>query len=148
NQTANAGGGGTATVPDFTASVSASDPCGSVTVLQSPTAGSSAAIGSNTVTISAVDGAGNTNTCTASFVVIDNTPPSITPGAGDSSAEAGASCQAAVPDFTVGVSASDNSGVAPTVTQSPLAASMANYGTNTVTLIASDASGNSATCTA
>src|SRR6185503_9881844 len=58
-----------------------------------------------------------------------------------------ANCQAAVPDFTVGVLATDCNGPL-VITQSPVAGTLVGLGTTTVTLTVRDASGNSATCSA
>lgn len=149
NQTGIAGGGGTAPVPNFTNSVVASDNCGNAfTITQSPTIGTPVGLGVTTITLTVTDAAGNTNSCTATFTVNDTTAPNITTCAGNQTAEAAAGCQALVPDFTAGVVATDNSGVAPVITQSPLAGTLANFGTNAVTLTATDGSSNSAQCTA
>ncbi|MEY2410597.1 MAG: hypothetical protein QOF48_3267, partial [Verrucomicrobiota bacterium] len=64
---------GQATVPDFTIQVVATDACSSVTVTQSPLAGTIIGSGITTVTLTAADAAGNTNACTVQFVVRTNT---------------------------------------------------------------------------
>ena len=72
NQTVAANSNCQALVPDFTASVVASDACGgTVTLSQSPAAGTLTSIGalSTPVTITATDAAGNTSSCVASLTV-------------------------------------------------------------------------------
>ncbi len=78
----------------------------------------------------------------------DVTPPVITACAANQIVSADGTCHAAVPDFTAGVTGTDNFGATPTVTQSPTAGTSVGLGTTTVTLTTTDASGNTATCTA
>jgi parallel beta-helix repeat protein len=148
-QTVPAGASCTALVPDFTATVVALDNCSSsLTITQSPLAGSTANLGSTAITITVADAAGNTTQCSTSLTVADSTAPSITTCAADQSASAGASCTALVPDFTAGVVALDNCSSTLVVTQSPVAGATANLGANTVTITVADAAGNTTTCTA
>jgi hypothetical protein len=149
DQTANANAHCQATVPDFTANVSATDNCSpasSLTITQSPVAGTSVGIGTTVVTITVTDSYGSTATCTVNFTVSDITPPVINTCASDQSANVNTNCQAAVPDFTAGVSASDNCGF--TLTQSPAAGTLVGLGTTVVTITATDGSSNTASCTA
>lgn len=120
-----------------------------VVISQSPAAGSIVSAGSYTVTITAENAAGET-TCTATVNVVDVTPPVITsPCPSGTSASAGSSCQAAVPNVTGGVTASDNCTPAGslTVTQNPAAGTLVGLGTTTITITVKDAANNSATCT-
>src|SRR5204862_382204 len=105
-------------------------------------------VGTNTITVTATDAAGNSATCTTSFVVTDNTAPTVVCSA-TPSAFADANCQATVPNVLGGVSVSDNCTPtnAITLTQSPLAGTLLGLGTNTITVTATDAAGNSASCT-
>src|SRR5206468_4501183 len=118
------------------------------TLIQSPAAGTLVGLGTNTITVTATDAAGNSATCTTSFVVTDNTAPTVICSA-TPSAFADANCQATVPNVLGGVSVSDS--CTPTnsitLTQSPLAGTLVGLGTNTITVTATDAAGNSATCT-
>jgi len=124
----------------------ASDNCGSATVTRSGVpAGNLFPVGTTVVTYTADDGHGNTATATQAVTVIDNTPPAITACATAQSVFADASCQAAVPDFTGGVTASDNCG-AVTVTQSPAAGTPVGTGATSITLTVKDAAGNNSTC--
>ena len=75
------GTNGMVTVPNLTSSVSAIDACsGNVTISQSPLAGASLPVGTNTVIIAADDGNGNTNTCSATVTVLALMPPVILSG--------------------------------------------------------------------
>jgi hypothetical protein len=65
----NAGGNGQAAVPNVLAGTTATDNCGSVTLSQSPLAGTMVAVGTHTITITATDAAGNTSTTTTTFTV-------------------------------------------------------------------------------
>src|SRR5206468_1741072 len=115
NQSAFANGLCQAPVPDFTTNVVASDCNGSapLSITQTPVAGTPVGLGVTPVTLHVTDGAGNESTCTATFTVTDNTPPTITTCATNQSAFANGVCQAPVPDFTTNVVASDCNGSAP-----------------------------------
>src|SRR5439155_14976833 len=131
--------------------VTASDNCssaGSITLTQSPVAGTMVGLGAHTITVTATDAAGNSASCTTSFTVIDNTPPTVTCPAA-TSASADATCQAAVPNILSGVTVSDNctSAAAMILRQSPVAGTLVGTGTYTITVTATDAAGNSASCT-
>ncbi|MEO8435225.1 MAG: HYR domain-containing protein, partial [Pyrinomonadaceae bacterium] len=135
-----------AAVPNYAAAATTSDNCDStVTVTQSPAAGSMVGIGPHTVTVTATDDAGNSSSCTTTFTVNDTTPPTVTAPA-DSSASADAGCQAPVPDYASASSRSDNCGPV-TVTQSPAAGTMVGKGPHTVTVTATDGAGNSSSDT-
>ncbi len=132
-----------AAVPDYVAGSTASDNCGSVTVSQNPTAGTLVGYGPHTVIVTATDKSGNTTTDNVVFTVNDNTPPSVTAPA-DSSANADASCQAAVPNYAAASTGSDNCGTV-TFSQTPAAGTLVGYGPHTVTVTANDGHGNTAT---
>ena len=141
-----------APVPNVLGGVSASDDCtagAAITLSQFPTAGTLVGVGTHTITVTATDASGNRATCTTTFTVTDTTAPSVScssiPSAG-----ADANCQGTVPDVLGGVSVSDNCTPtgAITLSQSPAAGTIVGLGTHTITVTATDASGNSATCTA
>ncbi len=69
NQTVVAGTNGFANVPNFTSGVVASDNCSSVTITQSPLAGTTRPVGTHTITLTATDASGNSSTCTVSLTV-------------------------------------------------------------------------------
>src|SRR5207249_3111758 len=148
---ASAGANCQAAVPNVLAGVTKTDNCssaGAITLVQSPAAGTLVGLGPHTITVTATDAAGNSASCTTTFTVTDNTPPTvICPAA--TSASAGANCQAAVPNVLAGVTVSDNCSAASAITlvQSPAAGTLVGLGTNTITVTATDAAGNSASCT-
>src|SRR5437667_343238 len=119
-----------------------------ITVTQSPVAGTLVGLGSHTITVTATDAAGNSATCPTIFTVTDTTAPTVNCSPVPS-ASADGSCQAAVPNILSGVTVSDGcSGTnAITVTQSPVAGTLVGLGSHTITVTATDAAGNSATCT-
>jgi subtilisin-like proprotein convertase family protein len=69
-------GSGQYTLPDVRSEVLAADGCGSVTLSQSPSAGTVVASGTHTITITATDSSNRTSTCTATLVVLTNTSAS------------------------------------------------------------------------
>lgn len=139
-----------ATLPDFTGSAIVSDNCDpNPTVTQSPVSGTvlSGALTVTTVTLTATDVSGNTSTCSLDVTLSDTIPPTIT-CPGSQSASLDGNCEVSLPDFTGLGSAADNCDPSPAITQSPSAGtSVSGVGTSvTVTLIATDASGNTSTC--
>ncbi len=102
-------------------------------------------IGTNVVTLSAIDAIGNTSTCQATVNVSDNLPPVM-------------SCQ----NIAVNLNSLGNAGITAAqinnnstdncainnLTALPNAFTCANIGQNTVVLTATDVSGNAATCSA
>ena len=70
-----------AAIPNVAQSVTASDnltPAGSLIITQSPTPGTLVGTGAHSITVTVTDLAGNSNACTTTFNVIDDTPPTIT----------------------------------------------------------------------
>jgi uncharacterized repeat protein (TIGR01451 family) len=143
-QTASANALCQAAVPDFTGSVSATD-CRTITVTQSPLAGSLVGLGPHTITLTATDAGGLSTSCTTTFTVLDTTPPVFTATAPDQAASANAVCQAAVPDVVALSAATDNCDPTVTLTQSPAAGTLVGLGTTVITVTASDDAGNTAT---
>ena len=92
-----------------------------------------------TVTISDATGLGT--------ITDNDTPPVITSCAGDKTISADASCQAAIPDLTGEVVATDD-GVIVSITQSPVAGTIVSTGVHTVTITVTDDDANVTTCTA
>jgi hypothetical protein len=131
----------------MTTQVVASDSCSGVTITQSPVAGTLVGLGNHLVTLTVSDAATNQATCQATITVIDVTAPIITTCATNMTINAAANCQAAIPDLTPQVVASDScSGV--TITQSPVAGTLVGLGATVVTITVSDAATNQATCQA
>ncbi len=130
--------------------ISLSDNCtANPTVTQSPVA-STVLNGHNdteTVTLTADDGNGNTQPCTFTVTLKDGTKPTITCPA-NTTVAADADCAATVGSYSP-VSLSDNCNTSPTVTQSPAASTVLNghNDSETVTLTADDGNGNTQPCT-
>jgi len=99
--------------------------------------------------VNAGSGCSNVNATAATITVADNTAPVISACPGSQSISLNSSCSATMPDYLTMVSVSDNctpSGSI-TVTQLPAAGTpLSGTGTQTVTITATDASGNSNTC--
>lgn len=136
---------------DFTGDAMVSDGCpGAVTVTQDITPVTSVYTGTQTVTVTltATDVALNTAQCSLDLSLIDDTAPSITCGADLAVSFNGSDCS-----FTVGNRTSHYTGLADNcsapgdidVTQSPSSSTVA-LGQTTVTLTATDESGNTSTC--
>jgi len=125
----------------------ATDNC-SVTVEQTAglISGSQFPIGESTVTFTATDASGNITDCSFTVTITDEEPPTIVcPANIDMDVDAGI-CGAVVSFETP--TASDNSGSEVTVTQTagPISGEVFPVGTTTVTFTATDAAGNSASC--
>jgi gliding motility-associated-like protein len=136
-------------IPDYTGEATANDNCGSVTVSQSPIAGT-VITGHGTVqiiTLTADDGNANTANCTFSVTLSDTISPTISCPA-DKIEYVDASCNFAIPDYTGEATANDNCGSV-TVTQSPIAGTViTGQGTvQIITLTADDGNANTANCT-
>jgi hypothetical protein len=146
NMTINAGANCQAAIPDLTTQVVASDTCGGVTITQSPVAGTPVGLGNTVVTLTVKDTANNQATCQATITVVDVTAPIITTCATNMTLNADTNCQAAIPNLTTQVVASDCNGV--TITQSPVAGTLVGLGNTVVTLTVKDTANNQATCQA
>ncbi|WP_217179230.1 HYR domain-containing protein [Gillisia limnaea] len=110
------------------------------------TSGSQFPIGESTVTFTATDASGNTSSCSFTITITDNDPPTIVcPANIDMDVDAGI-CGAVVSFETP--TATDNSGLEVTVTQTagPASGEVFPVGTTTVTFTATDAAGNTASC--
>ena len=130
------------TLPDYTAALTATDNCnGDLEIDQLPVAGTAFTPGMQ-VTLTAKDAAGNVSTCTFKVhETADTEKPEINCPANQTLA-----CDAAeIPDFTAMVSATDNREEEVTITQIPAAGTVLTDGM-TITMTATDAAGNSNTC--
>ena len=134
-----------ALLPDLTVSASATDNCTAFPVItQSPSAGTT--ISTDTVvTLRATDDAGNFDECAVTVTVVDDTNPVITCPPAPAALSLDADCEAQVPDLAALTSAIDNCTASPVITQSPTAGATISTDT-TVTLRATDASGNFDEC--
>jgi len=150
--TAPAGANCQGVVPNVTGQVVASDNCtaaGSLTISQSPTAGTLLGVGQYNIIVTVTDAAGNSATTTVVLKVADTTAPTVTSAPSLVTVTAGANCQGVVPDVTSQVVASDNCTAAGslTVSQSPAAGTLLGVGQYNITVTVTDAAGNSATTT-
>jgi hypothetical protein len=130
--------------------LSLSDNCNpSPTVTQSPAAGTiiSGHNATQTVTLTASDGNGNTASCSLVVTLKDVTPPNVT-CPGNITINANASCQGTIGSYLPAV-VTDNCNPSPTFSQSPAAGTIiSGHNTvQTVTLTANDGNGNSQNCT-
>ena len=100
------------TVPDLTPQIVAHDNCtasGSLTITQSPLAGTALVLDTPTVvTITVKDAALNAQTCTATVTLKDKTKPVIDTCASDQDVSADASCQGTIPDLTPQIAAHED----------------------------------------
>src|SRR5205085_201023 len=105
-------------------------------------------LGAHTITVTATDAAGNSATCTTIFTVTDTTAPTVNCSPVPNASTDG-NCQAAVPSVLSGVTVSDGCSAAGEITlsQSPAAGTLVGLGAHTITVTATDAADNSATCT-
>ena len=134
------------TLTDYTSLAVATDNCdNSLTLVQSPNSGVNIGSSTSTVTITAIDDAGNSSVCTFDVIPEDNTAPSITCPQ-DAVVQVNPNCQYVLPDYTGSIAPIDNCDPSAVVTQSPISGTSIGSAT-TVTLSATDASGNVGTCT-
>ncbi len=143
-QTITLGSTCTAALSTYTA-LTTSDNCGTATVSQSPTSGSTiSGVGTSTVVLTANDGNGNTATCSFSVNKIDTTSPTITCPT-TQNLTLNASCQASLGAYSA-ASTADNCGT-PSVTQTPASGTtVTGLGTTTVVLTVGDGNGNFSSC--
>jgi gliding motility-associated-like protein len=133
------------TIPDYTAMATAADNCGVPTVTQSPAVGT-VVIGNTAITLTAVDGNGNTDSCSFNVVVSDINAPIVTCPA-DESIYLDANCEVTLPDYMALATVNDNCDASPIITQNPAVGTLYTaQGSVTVTVVAADASGNVDSC--
>ena len=120
----------------------ASDNCPGSTIACSPASGATFAVGTTTVNCTATDTSGHTASCTFTVTVNDTQPPAITCPGNITVSTSGTTCASNV---TFSATVSDNCPGA-TRTCSPASGSSFPKGTTTVNCTATDASGNTATC--
>lgn len=149
NSTVNTNSGCTYVLPDVTASAVVMDNCtpqGSLIITQSPITGTALNLGINTITITVEDGVGNSENCSFSITVEDQTNPNITcPLAQNLAVDS--NCSAELIDYTSLVSISDNcSSVGQlTLTQSPVSGTAVTSNTQ-ITMTVTDEENNVNTC--
>lgn len=139
----------TDTLLDYTLQTTTTDNCTmSPTLMQSPAPGTVfSGVGSAFVTITSEDAFANSNTCTFEVMREDTTRPTLNCPVNQNFV-VDANCGATLPDYLPQAGITDNCTANPTNTQTPPAGStFTGIGTPiTVTLMTSDASSNSNTC--
>jgi hypothetical protein len=143
-----AGGDCQAAVPDVTGNVVATDNCtptNQLQITQTPAAGTMVGGGQYPITVTVTDASGNSSTGVVTLTVVDTTAPSIVSVPGPITISADGNCQAAVPDVTASVVATDNCTASNQlqITQSPAAGTLLAGGQYLITVTVTDASGNS-----
>jgi len=108
-----------------------------------PIPGSGFPIGTTLVTVTATDAAGNSSTCTFTVTVVDTTPPELTYPDDMTIETTGAET---LVDYPV-ITATDIVDPDPEVSYNPAPGTEFPLGTTEVTVTATDAEGNSSTCT-
>lgn len=141
-----------APVPNVLSQVIASDNCtptGSLTLTQSPTAGTMVGLGPHPITVTVTDASGNSSTCSVLFTVADTTAPVFISVPASFTLSADANCQAAVPNILGGVVATDNCTPANQIvlTQNPTAGTVIGSGSHSILVTATDAAGNHSSAT-
>ncbi|MCK8524385.1 HYR domain-containing protein, partial [Aquimarina sp. D1M17] len=122
-----------------------SDNCSNFTASVSPNAFTCSEVGSNTVTLTITDIAGNTNTCSTTVTVEDNTPPMAL--CQDITIQLDAFGDASILATDIDNGSSDACGINSLVLDENTF-DCADLGANTVTLTVTDTNGNESTCTA
>ncbi|HEX5221031.1 MAG TPA: immunoglobulin-like domain-containing protein [Verrucomicrobiae bacterium] len=127
------------------AGATASDACaGSVAVSTNHTVDANTP-GVYTITYTADDGNGNTNSATRTVYVVDTVPPQIVLCATNRTMEVVDNCLLALPDFTGELSVTDSCSEV-FIVQNPTPGTLVGVGQLLVTFTASDAALNSSTC--
>ncbi|MCF8275086.1 MAG: hypothetical protein K9J17_00005, partial [Flavobacteriales bacterium] len=135
---------GNITVSGLDVDNGSSDDCGIAAYTLSTSAFSCSDLGANVVTLTVEDGGGNTDNCSATITVQDVTNPTAV--CQNITVQLDASGNASIVAADVDNGSNDNCSV--TLSATPLSFTCANTGANTVTLTATDPSGNTDQCTA
>ena len=133
-----------ASLPDYTALVTAGDDCTQLPAIsQLPVVGSllSADL---VVTLTATDDCGNAASCTFTVLAKDEMAPAVVCPA-DQSGMLDANCEFILPDYTLGLGIIDNCDPAPTAVQTPPPGTVVSDDTP-ISIAVSDASGNTKIC--
>jgi hypothetical protein len=135
------------TLPDYTALATTWDNCDvNLVVTQIPVSGT-VITGNTTITLTATDDALNFSSCTFEVIVLDSIIPVLFDCPGNQSVAYTDDCDYTLHNYITefSVSATDNCDSDVTITQSPVAGTII-YGNTTITITATDDSGNSTTC--
>jgi hypothetical protein len=121
-----------------------SDNCGITTITASPLTFNGTNLGANTVTLTVTDAKGNVGTATSTVTVIDNIAPTVITQ--NTTVSIAANGQVVLTPAQVNNGSFDNVGIT-SLTVNPSTFNCSNLGPNTVTLTATDASGNTSSST-
>jgi hypothetical protein len=121
-------------------------PCIPANLTSGLPSGSTFPVGVSTITYTATDNSGNSNTCSFTVTVTDSSPPVVT-CPGNQTIQVGSNCQAVVPDYTSMVTVSDDcAGPSEiTVTQTPAPGALVTAD-QVITVRATDPGGNVGSC--
>lgn len=133
----------TAALPNVAQLVTATDNVGVTSKSQSPSAGTLLPPGSYVVVVTVTDRDNNFAQTSVQVNVVDNAPPAITFVPATQIVTTGDNAVVPIPQLTGLISTTDNIGVV-SITQSPVAGTLAGPGSYPVTLVARDAAGNTA----
>ena len=140
----NLDGSGNATITTGDIDNGSSDNCGAPTLSLDRTLFGCADVGPNTVTLTATDGSGNTDSTTATVTVVDNILPTAV--CQNITIQLDATGNASIVAADIDNGSSDNCSVSLSADVTSFTAT--DLGANTVTLTVTDPSGNTAVCTA
>jgi hypothetical protein len=138
-----------ALVPDLVAGLSVSDSCAtSLSAVQNPPAGTVVGSGNYEIVLTVTDPSGNQTRCSTILTVADTTAPVLTCPA-NVHLSLGTNGRAILPDLLADLAVSENCTPDDQLvqTQVPLPGTLLGAGEYAVTLTATDASGNSSSCT-
>ena len=138
-------GAATINVSDVVASYA--DNCDVLSVSISPDSFDCGDLGTVSVQINVSDVNGNTSAAIQDVVIVDDIDPSITVKSGTVTTYLNGSGVATIAEGDVVATTTDNCTVAPTVSLSASSFSCSEVGSNTITITATDGSGNSSTAT-
>lgn len=145
NQTIDAEDNCQAIIPDYTGDVTATDNCDTdLDITQTPAPGSTLFSTSQIITLRATDEAGNFAEVSFDLERVDVTDPVITSTHDDQTIIAYNSCEARLPSYNVGVSATDNCDIDLDIVQNPASGTLISGAVNEVTITVTDDAGNSA----
>jgi hypothetical protein len=131
-------------LPNYTTLVTAGDNCnGPVNLSQSPAAGTPVSL-NTTITITATDACGNSESCFFQLTVSDGIDPEVT-CPDDQTVLLNGDCEFVLPDYSNLLDVSDNCDVSPGIVQTPMAGTIITDDT-TIDIDVTDASGNAASC--
>lgn len=145
NFTVQLGANGTAAITASAVNNNSTDNCGIQSTTLNTTSFTCANLGANNVNLTVLDVNGNSSSCIANILVEDNISPTAT--CQNITLQLPASGDITIPASQVGGASTDNCAIT-TETLSQSRFTCANIGTNTVSYMAMDASGNSNSCTA